>query len=179
MSPSSQARQSGHRPARSRIASCTSCAISPATYALPSSHWDVHHRRVATDSSRAETDSGSAARVTSRSCNTSARALITASSGFTVSIVVEKPSRTRVVHRMQGSGALLEVAVLHLRDLPGADEGGADRLEIVAPDAADGMSPETSLVSSICKESEVPARVMLRLNGGFSTTGGELARLVG
>lgn len=80
---------------------------------------------------------------------------------------------------MQGSGALLEVAVLHLRDLPGADEGGADRLEIVAPDAADGMSPETSLVSSICKESELPARVMLRLNDGFSTTGGELTRLVG
>jgi copper homeostasis protein len=34
-------------------------------------------------------------------------------------------------------------------------------------------------VSSICRETDVPVRVMLRLNDGLTTTGGELSRLVG
>ncbi len=80
---------------------------------------------------------------------------------------------------MQERGALLEVIVLHPRDVAGADEGGADRLEVVAGIESGGLSPEPALVSAICKETEVPARVMLRLNDGFSTTGGELTRLVG
>lgn len=80
---------------------------------------------------------------------------------------------------MQELGALLEVVVLHPRDVAGADEGGADRIEVVANIEAGGLSPEPGVVSSICKETEVPARVMLRLNDGLSTTGGELSRLVG
>jgi len=31
----------------------------------------------------------------------------------------------------------------------------------------------------VCRETEVPVRVMLRSNDGLSTTGGELTRLVG
>lgn len=81
---------------------------------------------------------------------------------------------------MQERGALLEVIVLHPRDVAGADEGGADRIEVVADiESGGGLSPEPGVVSAICKETEVPARVMLRLNEGFSTTGGELSRLVG
>jgi copper homeostasis protein len=80
---------------------------------------------------------------------------------------------------MDQQGALLEVVVLHPRDVPGADEGGADRLEVVAALESGGLSPEPAVVSSICKETEVPVRVMLRLNDGLSTTGGELSRLVG
>lgn len=76
---------------------------------------------------------------------------------------------------MQEPSPLLEVVALHERDVAGADEGGADRLVV----ATDGLSPEPSLVSSICKETELPVRVVLRLNDGFSTTGGELTRLVG
>ena len=75
--------------------------------------------------------------------------------------------------------ALLEVVVLHSRDVAGADEGGADRLFVVADLDAGGLSPEPAVVSGICKESEVPVRVMLRLNDGLTTTGGELTRLVG
>jgi len=75
--------------------------------------------------------------------------------------------------------ALLEVVVVHPRDVAGADEGGADRLQVVAGGASGEMSPETSLVSSVCKESDVSVRVVLRLNEGLSTTGGELTRLVG
>lgn len=77
------------------------------------------------------------------------------------------------------TAALLEVVVLHPRDVPGADEGGADRLFVVADVEAGGLSPEPSVVSAVCKETEVPVRVMLRLNDGLSTTGGELSRLVG
>lgn len=77
--------------------------------------------------------------------------------------------------------------MLHPRDVPGADEGGADRLFVVdlgeppATDAGEsgGLSPEPALVSSICKETELPVRVMLRLNDSYTTTGAELARLVG
>jgi copper homeostasis protein len=75
--------------------------------------------------------------------------------------------------------ALLEVVVLHTRDVPGADEGGADRLFVVGDVEAGGVSPEPAAVSAICRETEVPVRVMLRLNDGLSTTGGELTRLVG
>ena len=42
-----------------------------------------------------------------------------------------------------------------------------------------GLSPEPSTVSAVCRETEAPVRVMLRLNDGLSTTGGELSRLVG
>jgi copper homeostasis protein len=79
----------------------------------------------------------------------------------------------------RGGTALLEVVVQHPRDVPGADEGGADRLFVVGDVEAGGLSPEPSTVSAVCKESEVPVRVMLRLNDGLSTTGGELSRLVG
>ena len=74
---------------------------------------------------------------------------------------------------------ILDVVVLHPRDVPGADEGGADRLHVATHLESGGLSPEPGLVSSICKETEVPVRVMLRLNDAFSTTGGELTRLVG
>ncbi len=69
--------------------------------------------------------------------------------------------------------------MLHPRDVPGADDGGADRLFLVADPASGGMSPEPAEVSAVCRESDLPVRVMLRLNDGHSTTGGELTRLIG
>src|SRR3954468_14308752 len=75
--------------------------------------------------------------------------------------------------------ALLEVTVLHPRDVEGAQEGGADRLHVVARGPEVATSPEPALVSSICRGSELPAFVLLRLNDTWTTTGGELARLVG
>ena len=77
-------------------------------------------------------------------------------------------------------GVLLEVAVAHERDVPGAVEGGADRLHVVGP-AGDGrsLSPEITTVSAVCRETDVPVFVLLRLNDSWTTTGGELTRLVG
>lgn len=83
---------------------------------------------------------------------------------------------------MTTSPPLLEVTVLHERDVPGAVEGGADRLHLVshASPREDGpTSPEPSRVSAVCRASEVPVFVLLRLNGSWTTTGGELTRLVG
>ena len=72
--------------------------------------------------------------------------------------------------------AHLEVTVVGPRDVAGADEGGADRLHLVGDD---GLSPEPSLVSATCRETELPVSVVLRLNESWTTTGGELTRLVG
>ena len=74
------------------------------------------------------------------------------------------------------SAALLEVAVLDPRDAPGAEEGGADRLLLSTPE---GMSPEPVLVSAVCRETDLPVHVVLRLNDTWTTTGGELTRLAG
>lgn len=71
---------------------------------------------------------------------------------------------------------LLEVAVQGPRDVGGADEGGADRLHLVGEG---GHSPEPGLVSAVCRESELPVMVVLRLNDSWTTTGGELTRLAG
>jgi copper homeostasis protein len=72
--------------------------------------------------------------------------------------------------------ALLELTVLGPRDVAGADEGGADRLHLVGEG---GLSPEPGLVSATCRETGLPVHVVLRLNGSWTTTGGELTRLVG
>ena len=77
------------------------------------------------------------------------------------------------------SEALLEVTVLHPRDVPGAQEGGADRLHLVAAGADAVLSPEPGVVSSVCRETDLPVFVLLRLNDSWTTTGGELTRLVG
>jgi len=77
------------------------------------------------------------------------------------------------------AGPLLEVVVTDPRDVPGAAEGGADRLHVVAPGDPVALSPEPSVVSSIGREAGVPMFVLLRLNDSWTTTGGELERLVG
>ncbi|MBD8868438.1 copper homeostasis protein CutC [Nocardioides donggukensis] len=71
---------------------------------------------------------------------------------------------------------LLEVRVQHQRDVPGAVEGGADRL-LLSTQA--GLSPDLAVASAVLRESAAPVRVMLRLNDGPTTTGGEFGRLVG
>jgi copper homeostasis protein len=74
---------------------------------------------------------------------------------------------------------LLEVVAFHPRDVPGAHDGGADRVFVVAGPESGGLSPEPGTVSAVCKETDLPVRAMLRLNDSYTTTGGELTRLVG
>ncbi len=73
---------------------------------------------------------------------------------------------------------LLEVAVVRAADVPGAQDGGADRLALVAPGERAELSPPVDVVSEVLRAADVPVRVMLRLNDGYSTDGGEFARLV-
>lgn len=74
---------------------------------------------------------------------------------------------------------LLEVTVLHQRDVAGAQEGGADRLHLTAHTERGGFSPELDTALAVCRESDLPVRVQLRLNDSWTTTGGEVNRLVG
>lgn len=68
---------------------------------------------------------------------------------------------------------------MHPRDVAGAHDGGADRVLVVAGVDVGGRSPEPGTVSAVCRETDLPVRALLRLNDGYSTTGGELTRLVG
>ncbi|HEY3017093.1 MAG TPA: copper homeostasis protein CutC [Nocardioides sp.] len=74
---------------------------------------------------------------------------------------------------------LLEVTVLHPRDVAGAQEGGADRLFLTRGGPVGGLSPEPGAVAAVVRESDVPVRVMLRLSDSPTTNGGEFTRLVG
>ncbi|GAA2099860.1 copper homeostasis protein CutC [Actinomadura alba] len=73
--------------------------------------------------------------------------------------------------------ALLEVIALDAADARAAEEGGADRLEVAADMAADGLTPDPVVVAEIRAVTSLPLRVMLRANAGFRTTAPELDRL--
>ncbi|REE99534.1 copper homeostasis protein CutC [Thermomonospora umbrina] len=73
--------------------------------------------------------------------------------------------------------ALLEVIALDADDARAAEEGGADRIEVVADMAADGLTPDPEAVALMRRATSLPMRVMLRANPGFRTTAPELDRL--
>lgn len=72
---------------------------------------------------------------------------------------------------------ILEVIAVGPGDATGAVDGGADRLEVVADMDADGLTPALDTVRDLNRECDLPMRVMLRANDGFSTSGSELERL--
>lgn len=74
---------------------------------------------------------------------------------------------------------LLELIALGPGDAAGAVEGGADRLEVVADIETGGLTPAVGVVRDLKRECDLPLRVMLRANSGFSTSGSELSKLKG
>jgi copper homeostasis protein len=72
---------------------------------------------------------------------------------------------------------LLEVIALTAPDARAAERGGADRLEVVADMAADGLTPDPVVVAEMRQVTSLPLRIMLRANTGFRTSGAELDRL--
>ena len=74
---------------------------------------------------------------------------------------------------------LLEVVVLHPRDAEAATAGQADRLLAMTEPAYGGRSPEPAAVSAILRETDLPVRVLLRLDDELGASGDTLARLVG
>lgn len=75
--------------------------------------------------------------------------------------------------------SLVEVVALHPQDAERAREGGADRLHVAALGEGGLRSVEPATVSAIVRASDLPVRVTLRLSDGFTTQGGEFARLRG
>lgn len=75
--------------------------------------------------------------------------------------------------------ALLEVIAMHAADARRAEEGGADRIELVGSIDDDGFSPEPQLIEHVRLASSIRMHVMLRLRSGFGTDGGEVTRMKG
>jgi copper homeostasis protein len=73
--------------------------------------------------------------------------------------------------------SLLEVIALDARDARAAEEGGADRIEVVTDISAAGLTPDSAVLTGIRKATSLPLRVMLRANAGFRTDEAELADL--
>ncbi|MBA0053132.1 copper homeostasis protein CutC [Streptomyces sp. AJS327] len=63
---------------------------------------------------------------------------------------------------------------LSAEDATAARAGGADRLEVAADMAADGLTPSRETVGRVREAVDLPLRVMLRARGGF-TAGGSAA----
>ncbi|AXB45519.1 copper homeostasis protein CutC [Amycolatopsis albispora] len=62
---------------------------------------------------------------------------------------------------------LLEVIVLDGRDAEQAQLGGADRVELVAEMALDGLTPADAVIREVLAATDLPVRVMLRKSGSF------------
>ncbi|MER7364395.1 copper homeostasis protein CutC [Nonomuraea wenchangensis] len=75
------------------------------------------------------------------------------------------------------TGSLLEVIALDVRDAVAAEQGGADRLEVVADMAADGLTPSPETVAAIAAECPLPQMVMLRCDATFTAAPETLDRL--
>jgi len=69
------------------------------------------------------------------------------------------------------SRPIFEVIALGPDDAVAAQEGGADRLELVTDMAADGLTPSSATFAATRAAVTVPLRVMLRLSDGFGAGG--------
>lgn len=72
--------------------------------------------------------------------------------------------------------AVLEVIALGVEDAVAAQDGGADRLELVTDMAADGLTPAVETFAGIRAAVDISLRVMLRLADGFAA--GDVEALV-
>ena len=69
--------------------------------------------------------------------------------------------------------------MLGAHDAVPAEAGGADRLEVVGDPADGALSPEPREVADVRSRTTIHLRPVVRLREGYSTDGGELARLRG
>lgn len=74
---------------------------------------------------------------------------------------------------------LLEVIALHEHDAQRAEEGGADRVELLGSMDFEGTAPEPRMVEKVRAKVSIQVRPMLHLRDGWSTDGGEATRLKG
>lgn len=69
---------------------------------------------------------------------------------------------------MSSKTGLLEVIALNADDAERAQEGGADRLELVTDMASDGLTPSVETLRDVLAATDLPVRVMLRDNMSFA-----------
>jgi copper homeostasis protein len=69
---------------------------------------------------------------------------------------------------------IIEVIVQSIDDARAAEEGGADRLEVVRAIGDGGLTPTLSVVNAIKEATSLPLRVMVRENAGFETSDAEI-----
>jgi copper homeostasis protein len=69
---------------------------------------------------------------------------------------------------MSSKTGLLEVIALNAEDAERAQEGGADRLELVTDMASDGLTPSVETLRDVLAATDLPVRVMLRDNMSFA-----------
>jgi len=73
----------------------------------------------------------------------------------------------------------LEVRITQGADAAPAEQGGADRLEIVGSLEHGGLSPEPRVVAEVRRRTTLQLRPVVRLREGYGTDGGEAVRLHG
>ncbi|GLW93631.1 copper homeostasis protein CutC [Actinokineospora globicatena] len=73
---------------------------------------------------------------------------------------------------------LLEIIALTVADAVAAQQGGADRIEVVAQMDRDGLTPDPELVAEMRAAVDIPLRVMVRGTDGFTADDAEVTRLV-
>jgi len=66
------------------------------------------------------------------------------------------------------SRPIVEVIALDPQDARAAQDGGADRLELVTAMESDGLTPSRAVFAGIRAAVDLPLRVMLRLSDGFA-----------
>ncbi|WP_439662951.1 copper homeostasis protein CutC [Lentzea sp. HUAS TT2] len=71
---------------------------------------------------------------------------------------------------------ILEVIALDVKDAVAAQAGGADRLELVADMASDGLTPSVATFKEVQSAVDIPVRVMLRDATGFAPANLKLLR---
>ncbi len=79
---------------------------------------------------------------------------------------------------MSNRPPLLEVIACSVADAVAAEQGGADRIELIAHFEVGGLTPPLQLVEEVVAAVRMPVRVMVRANQGFEVEDGrELAAL--
>lgn len=82
-----------------------------------------------------------------------------------------------IVSNAGESSPLLEVAVVHARDAAAATEGEADRLLLTASPDEGGRTPDLPTVSAVLRETDLPVRVVLRIDAGVTAEDSQVQRL--
>jgi copper homeostasis protein len=73
----------------------------------------------------------------------------------------------------------LEACVVSLEQALYAQQRGADRVEICSRLETEGMTPDTPLVATLCKQLQIPVRVMIRSTAeGFEVNENQLQEMV-